>query len=130
MASTVSDLVSQYNGIDDNDIAIAVAASTAVMDPFDDTDSKLRISSIVAQDDGSDGTIHYVTRSDAYNGETAYGRCDAFTMPSSASNMIGNDESVVMAEVDFQHTLILGDLTIRNFSGGKDYIQGDHSGRD
>jgi Flp pilus assembly protein TadG len=52
-ASTIGDLVAQESVVGDSDLTDVFAASRAIMEPFDTTDLKMRVSSIRMDADGN-----------------------------------------------------------------------------
>lgn len=119
VGATVADLVARSSYVDDDDIATVFAASATIMGTIDDSTLQLTVSSVAAQPDGT----YKVAWSDAFNGATAPNRCSTFTMPATAGAMMTTGESVIVTEISYTHNLLLGDLTIRNFGEGADFIQ-------
>ena len=108
-----------FDYVDDNDIATVFAASSTIMGTIDDSTLQVVVTSVAAQPDGT----YKVAWSDGFNGATGQNRCSDFTMPASASAMMAAGESVIVTEISYSHSLLLGDLTIRNFGDGADFIQ-------
>ena len=123
VGGSIADLVARSSFVDDDDIATVFSASSTIMGTIDDSTLQVVISSVAAQADGT----YKVAWSDGFNGGTAKNRCTTLAMPSSASSMMATGESVIVTEISYTHSLLLGDLTIRNFGGGADYIQTNSS---
>ena len=97
---TVADLVAQSAVITDDDMTDIFAATAAVMAPFDASNLKMRVTSVVA--DGHNNTK--VAWSDGYN-MSARGKNSTLALP---AGLTSGGDSVIYAEVKFTYTSLLG----------------------
>lgn len=97
---TVGDLVAQSAVITDHDMTDIFAATAAVMAPFDASNLKMRVTSVVA--DSNNNTK--VAWSDGYN-MAARNKNSTVRLP---AGLTTGGDSVIYAEVKFTYTSLLG----------------------
>lgn len=100
VASTAADLAAQSMVLNNAQIADIFGASTAILEPFDGTGTRIILSSV--SDHG--GGNYRVDWSDALNA-TAYARGASYTVPDDL--IIGNG-SVIVAEVTYTYSSTMG----------------------
>ena len=102
IASTAADLTAQATSIDNAEMADIMKALDVVLQPFNTNAATVVISSVVANGSGTK-TIAW---SDAlHKAPRAVGSAAPANMP---ANLIGPNESVIMAEVSFTYTTTFG----------------------
>jgi Flp pilus assembly protein TadG len=100
VASSAADLVSQDTVVDDAEIADIMGALDVVLRPFDPNEAQIRISSVVADEDG-DTTVAW---SDARN-TGAYAEGSPIDVP---DDIVVAGQGIVMAEVSFTYQTLFG----------------------
>lgn len=95
VAATVGDLASRLPTLTDNDVADIFASSALLMSPLDPTQVRLRISSLVA--DQND--VVTVAWSDANANETA--RTTGSSVSSLPAGVVPTNGSIILAEVEY-----------------------------
>ncbi len=111
-ASTVGDLVAQDNATNDSDMDDIFAAAKAVMEPFDATLVKMRVSSLRMD---ASGDIE-VTWSKAWN-DSPLSCGSSYTVP---DGVLTPGESVILSQVELEYTPKIG-----KFLSGSKQLQ-DH----
>jgi Flp pilus assembly protein TadG len=101
VASCIGDLVAQDAAPSISDINDIFSVGDTIMAPFSTTSLEMRISSVQAN---STGTQYLTTWSQA-TGYTAYANGTSITVP---ANLIGANESVIMAEVQYVYNSPVG----------------------
>ena len=96
IASAVADLVAQTDHVTTAELNDIYGAASQIMAPFPTTNLKQRISSVTKNSSGVT-TVDWGSAS----GWTARASGSSVTVP---ANLIGNGESVIMAEVQYQYT--------------------------
>jgi Flp pilus assembly protein TadG len=105
VASIAADLVAQDRSVDDGEIADIMGAIDVVLSPFNASDAKVIISSVVADNDGN-LTIAW---SDArHTAPRAEGSAAPSTIP---DNLVPENQGIIMAEVEFTYTSLFGMYT-------------------
>jgi Flp pilus assembly protein TadG len=101
VASAAADLVTQSAAVDDGDIAEVMSALNVVLHPFKPEEAKIRITSVVADDNGN----LTVAWSDARN-------TNALTPGSAVTDvpdgLVPNGHGIIMTEVSFTYTSFFG----------------------
>jgi Flp pilus assembly protein TadG len=103
VASTAADLATQDTSIDDTEMADIMGALDAIIRPFDPGSAWVRITSVVADDDG-DTTVAWC---DARN-TTAYAVDTPIEVP---DDLVPDNQGIIMAEVGFNYESIFGVYT-------------------
>ena len=97
---TVADLTAQSAVITDSDMTDIFAATAAVMAPYDASNLKMRVTSVVADSDNNTK----VAWSDGYN-MSARTKNSTIALP---AGLTSGGDSVIYAEVSFTYTSLLG----------------------
>jgi len=100
VASSAADLVAQDTVIDDGEMADIMGALDVVLRPFDPSEATIRITSVVADDDG-ETTVAW---SDARN-TGAYSEGEPVTVP---DGIVPDNQGIVMTEVSFTYKTLFG----------------------
>jgi Flp pilus assembly protein TadG len=100
VASVAADLVSQDTVVNDAEMSDIMGALDVVLRPFETSEAQIRISCVVADDDG-DTTVAW---SDARN-TSAYSEGSAIDVP---DDIVPNGQGVIMTEVSFTYTTLFG----------------------
>jgi Flp pilus assembly protein TadG len=102
IASTAADLVAQTTAIDDAQMADVMGALSVVLRPFNAADAQIRITSVVADDDGQTS----VDWSDAQNWSPRQ-QGSLITVP---NEIVPANQGIIMAEVNFNFNgIVLSD---------------------
>jgi Flp pilus assembly protein TadG len=101
---TVGDLVSQYTNIANTDITAVMAASTAVIQPYDNTPLGVIVSSVWIDTNGN----AKIDWSDASGTATAYTKGAAVTLPIGIGGAANKLTSVIWAQASYLYTLPVG----------------------
>jgi len=99
IASTAADLTSQDTVVDDAEMNDIMGALDAILRPFDPGTAQIRISSVVADDEG----VTTVAWSDARNTSPR-----AEGSPITVPDIVPQNQGIVMAEVSFTYTTLFG----------------------
>jgi Flp pilus assembly protein TadG len=100
VASSAADLTAQDTVIDDGEMADIMGALDVVLRPFDPEEAQIRISSVVADDDG-DTTVAW---SDARN-TGAYAEGTPVDVP---DGIVPDNQGIIMTEVSFTYKTLFG----------------------
>lgn len=100
-ASSAADLVAQTTSINDDQIADVMGALAVILRPFDSSGAQIRISSIVADDDG-ETTVAW---SDAHGGINPLPEGSPITLDpvSEGWNIVSANQGIIMAEVYYTY---------------------------
>lgn len=100
VASSMADLVTQDTVIDDTEMADIMGVLDVILRPFDPGTAEVRITSVVADDDG-DTTVAW---SDALHTSPL-----AVDLPVTVpDDIVPNNQGVIMTEVSFTYTTLFG----------------------
>ena len=100
VASSAADLTAQDTVIDDAEMADIMGALDVVLRPFDPQEAQIRISSVVADDNG-ETTVAW---SDARN-TGAYAEGTPIDVP---DDIVPNNQGIIMTEVSFTYRTLFG----------------------
>jgi Flp pilus assembly protein TadG len=100
VASSAADLVTQDTVIDDDEMADIMGALDVVLRPFNPDDAQVRITSVIADDEG-ETTVAW---SDARN-TGPYAAGTPITVP---DEIVPNNQGIIMAEVSFTYQTLFG----------------------
>jgi Flp pilus assembly protein TadG len=100
VASSAADLVTQDTAIDDGEMADIMGALDVVLRPFNPDDAQVRITSVIADDEG----VTTVAWSDARN-TGPYAAGTPITVP---DDIVPNNQGIIMAEVSFSYQTLFG----------------------
>jgi Flp pilus assembly protein TadG len=100
VASSAADLITQDTVISDDEMADVMGALDVVLRPFDPDEAQIRITSVVADEDG-ETTVAW---SDARN-TGAYSEGSPIDMP---EDIVPNGQGVIMTEVSFTYRTLFG----------------------
>lgn len=100
VASSAADLTAQDTVIDDAEMADIMGALDVVLRPFDPQEAQIRISSVVADDNG-ETTVAW---SDARN-TGAYAEGTPIDVP---DDIVPNNQGIIMTEVSFTYKTLFG----------------------
>lgn len=103
VASTAADLVAQDTIIDNNEMTDILGALNVILAPFNPNDAQIRVSSVVADEDG----VTRVEWSDAIH-TTPLPVNTPITLPQ--SDMVAPFQGIVMAEITFTYTTAFGEF--------------------
>jgi Flp pilus assembly protein TadG len=100
VASSAADLITQDTVISDDEMADVMGALDVVLRPFDPDEAQIRITSVIADEDG-ETTVAW---SDARN-TGAYSEGSPIDMP---EDIVPNGQGVIMTEVSFTYRTLFG----------------------
>jgi Flp pilus assembly protein TadG len=100
VASSAADLIAQDTVVNDDEMADVMGALDVVLRPFDPSEARIRISSVVANDEG-ETTVAW---SDARN-TGAYAEGSPVDVP---DDIVPNNQGIVMTEVSFTYRTLFG----------------------
>ncbi len=100
VASSAADLVTQDTIVEDDEMSDIMGALRVILYPFDPNDAQIRITSVVADDNG-DTTVGW---SDALN-TSPYTEGAPIDAP---ADIVPNGQGIIMAEVSFTYTTLFG----------------------
>ena len=111
-ASSVADLIARARFIDDTELARVFEAVNVMMQPFDTSNIKAVVSSVMAVevDNGNGGKElkFFVGWSDSANAnDTAYAQCTEISVPESEGALVRNGESLIVARITHSYTPVL-----------------------
>jgi len=101
IASAAADLVAQDTVLNTAEVNDIMGALSVILHPFDSSAATIRITSVVADENTGQTKVHW---SDArYTAPRTVG--SSVTIP----NILGNGQSVIMAEVTFRYQTLFGE---------------------
>lgn len=110
IASTAADLTAQDTSIDDNEMNDIMGALDVIMRPFDVSNVTIRITSVVADDDGNTTVAWSDARNTAPRSEGS-----PVEVP---NNIVPDNQGIVMAEVELSYKTDFGGGPWSYLSGG------------
>ena len=116
MTTSVADLVARVSEIDDQGLLDVYAASKAIMQPFSNVGSRVRVTSIT-RDNSNNILVHWSSSS---TGTSPYTEGEPF--PKSLPNgILGANESVIFAEVEYDYAGPITDFFFNAFMLENEY---------
>ncbi|MFM9864836.1 MAG: TadE/TadG family type IV pilus assembly protein [Micropepsaceae bacterium] len=101
VASSAADLIAQDTLVTTPEINDIMGALNVIMHPFDTGNATIRVTSVIADENTGNTTVHWSdARGVAPRTQGA---------PVSIPNILGNGQSVIMAEVSFRYQTLFGE---------------------